>query len=1043
MNLGSFSQPYNRQAVLDDLSTFLTSSFEPQNQTVPLTGTKYNAIAKAFYLGKTPLLSVFEIHHSKSNDARVTLTKQAVQLMKDNFLPRALFFFVPEDKKTFRISLVTVDWAHNKQASNPRRFSFLLGDGQKTHTASKQLSSAIRTTEDLLKSFSIEVVNDTFYKDISNHFENLLTQMTYPPICEQAKLEATKRNFAVRLMGRIIFCWFLKKKYRKDGSSLIPEELLSLSAVSNFSGNYYHEILEPLFFETLNKPFQDRIPKCKSGPFARIPFLNGGLFEAHKPEDGYQYDEKTATCFLGTAITIPNKWFIDLFQTLETYNFTIDENTPTDIDLAVDPEMLGRIFENLLASINPETQESVRKSTGSYYTPREIVDYMVSESLKQYLYNKTTIDHAILDSLFEFDPQVEKVTLTDKQTIYRRLSEIKVLDPAVGSGAFPMGILQKIMAIIHIIDPFGEICRELRDPLLIQELSADYINKYSLIRDCIYGVDIQPMAIDICRLRFFLTLVVEDTSDTPKPLPNLNFNFACANSLISLQQPKQEPELFSQRAELIEKLKNVRRAYFNASAEEKEKLRQKFSEVQTQIWLRTFHSEQRFLIEDSRFKLSEKQKENKEYADKLSSWDPFSYQSNPWFDPFWMFGVEKGFDIVIANPPYIESRNNLFEETLKDQLQEQLFYTYGKQGEKFFSRGADLLIFFYEFALRSISENGVCTFITQNSWLNSDYGKKFQNFLLSHTNVLAIIDSDFKHFTTANINTVITIFLGKQPGKEIKYSKMHKGLQPTLEVSEHKKLKTYDPLVKEYKWGLLWSSDQVFLELLQKANSRGHILDPQKNGFDIGQGLNISKNNFSNVQLENYVPIYTVKDGATLIWNQEHTYIDRKLISKQRKVPCLILPRGVGKYHYCAYNSISGYSASYVEIYAINNTQSMEDILRVWLFCNSSLCYLMRECSGRKNLGGGLLKAEATDLKKFPLYYAFPEIERIKELFNKAQDIVLNDTIEETLCSSFHKEIDAIVNNFLQLSIEEERYITQKLIQEINARNQKSRSKAL
>lgn len=760
MNLTSLSKSYNRQDVLDDLSKFLTSTFEEKNQNLPLVGAKYDSITKASYLGKSSLFSVFEIQHCKSSDARVTLTKQAVQIMKDNLLPRALFFFVPEDKKTFRISLVTVDWAHNKQASNPRRYSFLVGEGQKVHTAIKQLSRAVTTADDLLERFSIEVVNDEFYEKISEHFEDLLKTIKYPSVCQQEKQEEAKRNFAVRLIGRLIFCWFLKKKIRQDGSALIPEELLSSKTVNKYE-NYYHEILEPLFFETLNKQPQDRISKCRAGLFARIPFLNGGLFEAHDPEDGYKYDEGTETCYLGMAITIANNWFIRFFETLETYNFTIDENTSTDIDLAVDPEMLGRIFENLLASINPETKESVRKATGSYYTPREIVDYMVTQSLKQYLYTKTDIDHKVIDSLFEFEPQIATLSDFEKQRIYKALSTAKVLDPAVGSGAFPMGVLQKIMSIIHVIDPKGSTYRDLSDNILTSNLSSkqlDYINKYTLIRDCIYGVDIQPMAIEICRLRFFLTLIVEEESDNPKPLPNLNFNFACANSLVGLQQPKQEAELFSQRTELIEELKRVRKSYFNSSAEEKERLKQKFSEIQTQIWLRTFHTEQRYLIEDSRFKLSKQQIQNKEYADELSSWDPFSYQSNKWFDPFWMFGVEKGFDIVIANPPYIgeKGHKDIFAPVKESVLKQ--FYL-GKM---------DFSYFFFHLALNLLKNNGICSFITENSYITATGGRSLRKDFQDRASILNLVNfNELKIFKSALGQYNMITLLRKSDNKDV------------------------------------------------------------------------------------------------------------------------------------------------------------------------------------------------------------------------------------------------------------------------------------
>ena len=748
MKMESLLHRYNRTEVLYDLDTFLTD-FTLQESAVPLNEKKYESIDKAYCLGETPLFSVFEVHHHHVADARVALTKQAVEIMKSRqkFTECALFFFVPKNSDSFRISLVTVDWADNKKASNPRRFSFLVGENQKIHTASQQLSSSVRSREDLLKRFSIEVVNDEFYKKISEHFENLLKQIDYPnDVCEQTKQEEAKRNFAVRLIGRLIFCWFLKKKLRQDDYPLIPESLLSSCIVGEYD-NYYHDVLEPLFFETLNKPFEDRIAKCKMGDFQNIPFLNGGLFEAHLPEDGYKYDKTTEPCSLKASVTIQNNWFINFFETLETYNFTIDENTSTDIDLAVDPEMLGRIFENLLASINPETKESVRKATGSYYTPREIVDYMVTQSLKQYLYTKTDIDHKVIDSLFEFDPKVDEETLplTQKQQIYTALSEIKVLDPAVGSGAFPMGVLQKIMAIIHIIDPVGDIYRSLPETntTISQNLTSktlDYVNKLTLIQKCIYGVDIQPMAIEICRLRFFLTLIVEEESDEPKPLPNLNFNFVCANSLVGLQQPTQEAELFSQRTELIEELKRMRKSYFNSSAEEKERLKQKFSEIQTQIWLRTFHTEQRYLIEDSRFKLSKQQIQNKEYADELSSWDPFSYQSNKWFDPFWMFGVENGFDIVIANPPYIgeKGHKDIFAPVKKSVLKQ--FYL-GKM---------DFSYFFFHLALNLLKNHGICSFITENSYITATGGRSLRKDFKDRASILNLVNfNELKIFKSA------------------------------------------------------------------------------------------------------------------------------------------------------------------------------------------------------------------------------------------------------------------------------------------------------
>lgn len=772
MVMKSLSQSYNRENVLYDLSNFLTESFNSEDKHLNLRDAQYENIDEAHYLGKNNLFSVFEIFHNRPTDARITLTKMAVHIMKDRGLNCALFFFVPKDKETFRISLVTVDWANNRQASNPRRFSFLVGKGQKLHTAIKQLSTPAADKADLIKKFSIEVVNDAFYKAISEqHFYPLLKQIRYPANYEmtpQNEFEI-KQNFSVRLIGRLIFCWFLKKKYRSDNTPLIPEELLSTQAVKDCpdTDNYYHKVLEPLFFETLNKEFKDRIPKCKKGLYEKIPFLNGGLFESQK-EDCYKYDTTTETCLLGNAVTIENKWFIDFFTTLETYNFTIDENTSTDIDLAVDPEMLGRIFENLLAAINPETQDSVRKATGSYYTPRDIVDYMVNKSLKQYLYTKTNIDHELIDCLFEFAPNINYIKERDNLTnIYKALSSIKIIDPAVGSGAFPMGILQKIMSIIHLIDPLGEITKSSQEKLLTNNFSVkqlDYFNKHKLIRDCIYGVDIQPMAIEICRLRFFLTLIVEEESDNPNPLPNLTFNFTCANTLVPL--PKQdEDELFSGRTNLISELKQVRKHFFNSYGQEKEELKHKFKTIQDKIWKQTFYAEKQLLINDNIYNLNRKPN-SKEYADELAKWEPFSNDSNKWFDPFWMFGIEDGFDIVIGNPPYVvyglnQELSNIYKNysdaynmppSLKNKRTRKQFNLFAVMLEK---------------GTKFLNTKGNLAFIIPHSFVRSNGYNYIRNYLFKTNKIIYHIVDEGKAFENVTLEMVSIFITDKQYASQV------------------------------------------------------------------------------------------------------------------------------------------------------------------------------------------------------------------------------------------------------------------------------------
>jgi hypothetical protein len=281
--------------------------------------------------------------------------------------------------------------------------------------------------------------------------------------------EGDQRNleFTVRLIGRVIFCWFLREKKSAAGLSLMPRELLSQQAVSNQS-DYYHSILEPIFFEVLNKHGKSRREQYATGPFATIPYLNGGLFSPSY-DDYFSYNTDKQSIFHNTVI-IPDEWLVEFISFLETYNFTIDENVSFDEELSIDPEMLGRIFENLLAEISPETGESARKRTGSYYTPRSIVDYMVDEALFSYLKSQTALPDEKLRAIISYDLDDDTehpLSAEEYNKIVNSLSTIKILDPACGSGAFPIGALQKIVFILQQADPDGHEYFHDPTPLLL------------------------------------------------------------------------------------------------------------------------------------------------------------------------------------------------------------------------------------------------------------------------------------------------------------------------------------------------------------------------------------------------------------------------------------------------------------------------------------------------------------------------------------------------------------------------------------------------
>jgi hypothetical protein len=459
--------------------------------------------------------------------------------------------------------------------------------------------------------------------------------------------DTKRKEFAVRLIGRLVFCWFLKKKRSKQDVTLLPEELLSTEALNKNKG-YYHNVLEPLFFEVLNTPMDGRDKRFTQKPWATIPFLNGGLFTPH--EDDYYPDHEQQRAQFRNMLSVPDDWLRDLLNVFGSYNFTIDENTPVDVELAIEPEMLGRIFENLLAEINPETGETARKATASYYTPRPIVEYMVDESLKQYLLTKTDLPEERISPLLSYSDEQTDLTETQKDSIIAALHEIRVIDPACGSGAFPMGILQKILLILRKLDPdskkwLGRILSRIDDATFKKDLerklkreSLEYVHKLGIIRDAIYGVDIQPIAVEISKLRGFLSLIVDETIDDTQPnrgvepLPNLEFKFVCANTLIDLGG---DMLLTAEAAKKITELKQVREEYLNSYGKEKKDLENKFLTIRSEL-----------------SHLALNWQKGSEKALNLAQWNPFAYESCPWFDCEWMFGIKDGFDIAIANPPY-------------------------------------------------------------------------------------------------------------------------------------------------------------------------------------------------------------------------------------------------------------------------------------------------------------------------------------------------------------------------------------------------------
>lgn len=1029
-------------------------------------------------------LSVFEVVlKDGAQNRRVAITQEMFKVMRGLRINNAVVAFTNADKRNFRISLLTSKYEYDgekivKVLSNPRRYSYSLGLGTKTKTAYKFLIAKGKVTDlnELINRFSVEVVNKQFYSEVATSFTELVggerDGKTYEKLLNlHGSVDHNKyAEFGVRLIGRIVFCWFLREKRSENNIPLVPDDMLALETIRE-KANYYHDALEPIFFELLNTSHKKRKACFNTDYYKLIPYLNGGLFSPHI-DDRYKFDSVN-NCGLYGVVTIPNEWFIKFYNTLGQYNFTVDENTAYDIELSIDPEMLGRIFENLLAEINPETGENAKKSTGSFYTPRDIVDFMVDSSLCEYLKTKTGIDGMKLNALISYSKDDDNLAVfneAEKKKLIDALYTVTVLDPACGSGAFPIGMLQKVVYVLQEIDPTANLwfdkATENVGILLKKEFekkfnagSLNYIRKLSVIQNSIFGIDIQPIAVEISRLRCFLSLIIEEKVDDTEenrginPLPNLDFKFIIANSLITLDNTTQLSIFENQ--DHIKILKDIREEYFNADSERRTELKLEFLQVQQDMLLNT---------------IANYQKQASARYQQLSEWKPFENQATSWFDSEWMFGIKDGFDIVIGNPPYLESRHSNFSESLKDKLQEQLHIRYGKRFD-LIPRGSDLLIYFYELSLRVIKENGINVFITQNSWLDTEYGSQFQKYLRQRTNVLSIIDSDFKSFETANINTVITIFQGRKGcSKDIVFARFHvrygdyRLTQDEIDkqFSSSATIKVFKPnseLIKSYKWGFLFNSDIELIDLLSRLSFYGKKED-ELLWLKVGQGLNITKDYANkkyalptNIKESELIAYLNVDENGYYIWdkcetfllsnkdmceerelaltNDGYTIFDEKHCKRNR--PALILPRGIGNKHFCSLNKNNGYSASCVDIYVTK----ADKVNNLWLFMNTTLFWLLREISGRKSLGGGMLKAEAVDLKQFPLYFDFINTNKINELIEQAENKKVLNSLDE-IETEFHKQIDDLFYAELNIPMNIQEYIKRKFIEKFNARTQKS-----
>ncbi|MDD4151578.1 MAG: Eco57I restriction-modification methylase domain-containing protein [Candidatus Gracilibacteria bacterium] len=709
--------------------------------------------------------------------------------------------FYSEDTSDWRLSFVKQEFKLNPETKKilneltpAKRYSFLVESNSKNVTVKQRLNSLLESSNilvsDIEKTFSVEKVSKEFFDKYVKLYEKLVEAFKDDKVFLKIISESNngdenfRENFVKKLLGQIVFLYFLQKKgwlgVPKDGKwgegnknflqDLLKECLSGGDESKELGGkNFFNDYLEHLFYANLNQKRENDYSeyfKC------RIPYLNGGLFE---PINNYHWKGFEYVVLSGDK---NNSLFKEIFDTFDEYNFTVYENDPLEQDVAVDPEMLGKVFENLL----PENE---RKGKGAFYTPREIVHYMCKESLKNHIINKTGITEDKINGLFErkdsmynskkFGKELssdERYTqfgefIEYAENIVSALKTVKIVDPAVGSGAFPMGLLKEIVSLR----------KYLQENILLEDKVSEYQIKKETLENCIYGVDLDPGAVEIAKLRFWLSLVIEEESgDNIDPLPNLDYKIMQGNSLIedivvgdsvikidlensTKKLTKKEEKEFGSisqgtmslfadevaRDDILKRLKYLHKIFFQEKDNNKKKslkteidhIEKELIRISGEVEVNRIKSqidniEGKYIIsgmawdEKDAKKVAEfysqissiKEMEEKYKRDNIRSFFPWKLHFGE------VFNENGGFDIVIGNPPYIDS-----EEMVKSQLKEREII--GKNYES--AKGNwDIFIPFIEKGTLLLSNNGFVTYIVPNKLIGAKYSETLKCILSSY-----------------------------------------------------------------------------------------------------------------------------------------------------------------------------------------------------------------------------------------------------------------------------------------------------------------------